>query len=75
MQDEAPDEVAFDDRFLRLVADSDAAVERLEDALQARDRTALVNALQRKAKAAGTGARDVMSESELEQARAQSAAP
>ena len=45
LQDEAPDEVAFDDRFLRLVADSDAAVERLEDALQARDQTALVNVL------------------------------
>jgi hypothetical protein len=45
VRDEAPDEVAFDDRFLRLVADSDAAVDRLEAALQARDQTALINAL------------------------------
>lgn len=45
VRDEAPDEVAFDDRFLRLVADSDAAVERLDNAVQARDQTALVNAL------------------------------
>jgi len=45
VRDEAPDEVAFDDRFLRLVADSDAAVERLDSAVQARDQTALVNAL------------------------------
>ena len=43
--DEAPDEVAFDDRFLRLVSDSDAAVDRLEAAVAARNQTALVNAL------------------------------
>ena len=45
VRDEAPDEVAFDDRFLRLVADSDAAVDRLEAALQARNQPDLVNAL------------------------------
>ncbi len=45
LRDEAPDEVAFDDRFLRLVGDSDAAVNRLEEAVAARDQTALVNAL------------------------------
>jgi len=45
LRDEAPDDVAFDDQFLRLVDDSDAAVERLEDAVAARDQTALVNAL------------------------------
>lgn len=45
VRDDAPDEVAFDDRFLRLVSDSDAAVDRLEAAVAARDRTALVNAL------------------------------
>jgi hypothetical protein len=45
VRDDAPDEIAFDDRFLRLVSDSDAAVDRLEEAVAARDRTALVNAL------------------------------
>jgi hypothetical protein len=45
VRDEAPDDVAFDDQFLRLVNDSDAAVERLEDALAARDQGALVGAL------------------------------
>ncbi len=45
LRDDAPDEVAFDDQFLRLVNDSDAAVDRLEDALEARDQSALVNAL------------------------------
>jgi len=45
LRNDAPDEVAFDDQFLRLVSDSDAAVARLEDALEARDQTALVNAL------------------------------
>ena len=45
VRDDAPDEVAFDDRFLRLVSDSDAAVDRLEAAVAAQDQTALVNAL------------------------------
>jgi hypothetical protein len=45
LRDDAPDDVAFDDQFLRLVNDSDAAVDRLEDALVARDQRALVDAL------------------------------
>jgi hypothetical protein len=45
LRNDAPDDVAFDDQFLRLVNDSDAAVERLEDALMARDQRALVDAL------------------------------
>jgi hypothetical protein len=45
LRDEAPDEVAFDDQFMRLVNDSDAAMDRLQDAVDARDQNALVNAL------------------------------
>ncbi|MCG8435193.1 MAG: hypothetical protein MJA83_14300, partial [Gammaproteobacteria bacterium] len=45
MRDEAPDDVAFDDQFLRLVSNSDAAVDRLEQAVAAEDQTGLVNAL------------------------------
>lgn len=45
LRDDAPDEIAFDDRFLNLVSGSDAAVNRLEQAVAAQDQTTLVNAL------------------------------
>lgn len=45
LRDEAPDEVAFDDQFMRLVNDSNAALDRLQDAVESRDQIALVNAL------------------------------
>ncbi|MGI9382190.1 MAG: hypothetical protein ACR2PO_03480 [Methyloligellaceae bacterium] len=45
VRDDAPDDIAFDDQFMRLVGDSDAAVDRLEQAVAAQDQTALVNAI------------------------------
>lgn len=45
LRDDAPDEVAFDDRFLRLVDNGDAAIDRLEQAIDAQDQADVVNAL------------------------------
>jgi hypothetical protein len=45
LRNDAPDDVAFDDQFLRLVNDSDAAIDRLQNAVDARDQSALINAL------------------------------